>query len=224
MSAEMVAAAKPLLGGHAAHLLTLGGPAVALGVFAAWTDLRSRAGGRTRAAWRVNRTLAALAAAGTLVATAVHVDVAPEHFHEAIWFGVFFTVTAACQLAWSALMLTRPKPWTVVAGLVGNAGIVALWAYTRAVAVPIGPEAGRPEEIGVADLVATCAELAVVVLAVWMVVRGQASARSSHEPGSRSWLRSRCDWATPCGSTRSMTSVRGTPARSNAITSGNRRI
>lgn len=172
-------AAAPFLGRHGVHLLSLAGPAVALAVFAAWADLRARTGGRVRTPAPVGRTLSAIAAAFALVATAVHVRVAPEHFHEALVFGVFFVVTATCQLGWSALMLARPRMWTAVAGGVGNGAVLALWAYTRAVSVPIGPDAGRPEEIGALDIVATAAEAAVVVLVIAIVVRAMRASRRS---------------------------------------------
>jgi hypothetical protein len=104
--------------------------------------------------------------------------VTPEHFEEAVVYGVFFAVAAAAQLGWALLMCLRPQRWTVLAGLVGNAAMVALWAVTRTVGVPLGPGAGTTEEIGGLDIAATGFELTLVVAVSLIVLRSRRSAAS----------------------------------------------
>jgi hypothetical protein len=190
VTSAAVVVAQSFLSAHSIHLLSVALPAAALAVFAAGADLRSHARTRVRIPFRASRPLTVAAAGCGVVATAVHIDVAPEHFHEAMAFGVFFVVTAACQLGWSALMLTRPRAWVTLAGAVGNTAVVALWLYTRAIAVPIGPDAGRPEAIGALDIVATLAETSVVVLAMWIIVDARRRCRTqtnldAPSPGQR---------------------------------------
>ena len=56
-------------------------------------------------------------------------------------------------------MLARPRRADLSAALAFSLGVVALWAFTRFVGVPIGPDNGATEELGVLDIFATCAEL-----------------------------------------------------------------
>jgi hypothetical protein len=94
---------------------------------------------------------------GSLVAAAVHLVVMPEHFEESTLYGVFF----AGWVAW------RPAPGLLRAGIAGNATIVALWAYTRAIEVPLGPGRGSTESVGGLDVLATFAEVTVVLGCMW---------------------------------------------------------
>jgi hypothetical protein len=170
MNVLAAAAPGPFLSTHAVHLLTIALPAVALAVTAGIADLRARTRTRTRCSFTPARWLTSSAAVVGLVATAVHVRVAPEHFHEAVLFGVFFTLTSICQFGWSALMITRPRRWLVWSGAIGNSLVIGLWAYTRLVSVPIGPEAGRPEDIGMPDIIATTAETLLVILTIAIII------------------------------------------------------
>jgi hypothetical protein len=99
------------------------------------------------------------AAVGSVVAAAVHVVVTPEHFRESVLFGAFFVALAACQLGYAAALLVRPTSRLLAVGIVGAAGAVVLWALTRTVGLPLGPEVWRPEPVGALDLVAVAAEL-----------------------------------------------------------------
>ena len=87
----------------------------------------------------------------------------PEHFDEWLGYGLFFLVLALAQLVYSVLLLRRPSSRTVlVAGIVGNALIIGLWAVTRTVGIPLGPASGEVEAIGVVDTVSKLAELALI--------------------------------------------------------------
>lgn len=170
MDATLAAESAGFASRHGTHLLTVVVPSLAMAVFALGAELRVRLRGRTDRIV-VPRSAATAAAVFSLLATAVHVAVAPEHFHEAVAFGVFFTVTSICQLAWAALMLGRLRRSVVVAGALGNAAIVVLWLYTRLVGVPVGPEAGETEAFGSLDVLSSAAEIGIVALTVWMLVR-----------------------------------------------------
>lgn len=110
-----------------------------------------------RSAWLATAVIASLLAAG------VHVIVMPEHFDESAEYGAFFAVAATAQIGYALLVAWRPSHALLRTGIAGNASVVALWAYTRFVEVPLGPGRGAREEIGGLDLLATGAELAVVV-------------------------------------------------------------
>jgi hypothetical protein len=154
---------------HGVHLLTILGPAVAMAMLALGADAR---------AWlrRHERPVpcGALLAAAALscTAAAVHVIVCPEHYREHTLYGVFFTVAAASQLGWAAwLLVSKGRRWLVGLGLAGNVAMVALWAVSRTVGLPLGPEAGSVESIGKLDIIATTAEVGLVAVCVWMLVR-----------------------------------------------------
>jgi hypothetical protein len=167
-------AERGVVAAHTAHLLVIGVPTITMTLIAIVADLRSRVARRRQARAMVNsRSLAAAAAACSVLATAIHITVAPAHFHEDVLFGVFFTVTATCQLGWAVVVLTRPTRLWLVAGCVGNAAVVSLWFYTRFVGLPLGPEAGAREEIGARDLMATGVELLLVLTTAWLLARSR---------------------------------------------------
>lgn len=166
---------------HRAHLLVVGVPTLAMVAIALAADVRSHLNRRGQHRRLVgNRTLVAAAAACSLLAMAIHVSVAPEHFHEDVLFGVFFTITAACQLGWAVLAFVQPRRHWMLAGCLGNAAIVALWAYTRFVSLPLGPSAGSREDIGTRDVLATCAELLLVVTTAWALGRSRRTSSTAH--------------------------------------------
>ena len=102
----------------------------------------------------------------SLSAALIHVVASVHHFAEWWLFGVGFMVMAVAQ-ATSAVSLTfsdaRPV-LTAAAAL--NAAIVLLWVWSRTLGLPIGPEAGSAEEIGVADVMASVTEAVIVAAAV----------------------------------------------------------
>jgi hypothetical protein len=110
----------------------------------------------------------AIASAG---AAATHAAVGPAHFREAAAFGVFFALAAASQAGWAVLLLLRPTRRLLVVGAIGNAAVVALWAVTRTIGLPIGPDPWRPEAIGAADALAAQLEIALTLGASWLLFR-----------------------------------------------------
>jgi hypothetical protein len=138
-------------------------------------------------AWRPRSAAArgalVLAAVASLAAAVAHAQVAPEHFAEWWGYGTFFVVAAAAQLALAAILLAfavgreralpavaRREALVYGAGIVGNALLVALWAWTRLVGDFVGPMAGSKEEIGLVDVAAKACEAATVaaLAALWV--------------------------------------------------------
>ena len=109
-----------------------------------------------------------------LVASAgVHLAVTPAHLREFAAFGVFFVVAGLSQLA-AALWCVRRASMAAVwfaAGL--SAAIVLVWLMSRTIGLPIGPEAGTAEPVGLADVVSTIYEVAAVVISIAVARRLQ---------------------------------------------------
>jgi len=107
----------------------------------------------------------------SLVAASIHVLVTPEHFQEWWGYGVFFLVSAVLQAVFALVVIGRPSRAVLIAGLVGNLAIVAMWVVSRSSGVPFfGPNVGEIEEIGVHDIVATAAEIVLVLLLAYALV------------------------------------------------------
>src|SRR3712207_9134364 len=74
---------------------------------------------------------------------------------------------------YTTLFRSPSRPLLLLLGVGGNLSIVVLYLLTRTVGIPFfGPHAGEVEGVGVADLSATAAELALVVALLAALVRG----------------------------------------------------
>lgn len=111
------------------------------------------------------------AAAMTLAAGIVHASVVRAHFHESLLYGGFFITTAGVQVTLALLVAYQPSPRYLRLAFVANASLVALWAQTRIVAVPIGPSAGVRERIGLPDALATGFEFGAIVMTGLVMAR-----------------------------------------------------
>ena len=128
------------------------------------------------------RPLIRLAAAG-LLATAggLHLAALPDHLQASTVAGAFFAVTAAAQLLGAVLLATQPSSRTIRAVVVGNVGVLFLWAVSRTTGLPTGGELGVREPFGLLDGFAAAAEILVVVAGLAATVHrlpGAASRRS----------------------------------------------
>jgi hypothetical protein len=103
----------------------------------------------------------------SLGAAAIHFAVIGEHFEEYWLFGLFFASLGWYQALWAVLYVLRPIPLLGSMAFVVNTGTVALWLWTRTVGVPIGPQAGELEPIGVPDAAASTFEVAIVLGLMW---------------------------------------------------------
>jgi hypothetical protein len=102
-------------------------------------------------------------AALSIAAGVIHAVVVPEHLEEWWVFGAFFIITAVFQLAWAAVMALRPSAIVYTTGGLVNGAIIAVWALSRTIGLPIGPEAWMPEPASTLDVAATLTELLLVV-------------------------------------------------------------
>lgn len=166
----MVGVSAPAPTGHpwwhyAAVLLA---PVVAMVLTRATTGRRSLAdSGRAwwSAARRAPRSVQLLSL-GSLAVASIHLGVCPEHFQEALLYGVFFVVLATLQLTWGAVVVARPTRIVLFAGALLNGATIILWLVSRTSGLPVGPEPWEPETFGWLDIAASAIELAIVLLAL----------------------------------------------------------
>jgi hypothetical protein len=114
------------------------------------------------------RTAVALASGG---AATIHFAVIAQHLEEYWLFGAFFIGVAIAQLAWAMVVLIRPSRAVYLAGCVGNAVVAATWVVSRTTGLPLGPESGEPESVGIADAVATAFEVVIAAGALLLLLR-----------------------------------------------------
>lgn len=101
----------------------------------------------------------------SMLAALLHLWVMPEHFEEWWGYGLFFLAAAAFQALYTMLMpRLAGRQSFLIAGVVGNLSIIALYLVTRTIGVPAGPHAGQLEEVGFIDVAATSAEALLVVI------------------------------------------------------------
>lgn len=131
-------------------------------------ELERRAAQPERDVSEALRFAVALASAG---AATIHFAVIAQHLEEYWLFGSFFIGVAILQLAWATVVLYLPSPAVYLAGLVGNAAVAATWVVSRTTGLPLGPESGEPEPVGVADTVATAFEVLVAAGALLLLLR-----------------------------------------------------
>jgi hypothetical protein len=103
-----------------------------------------------------------LLAALSLCAAVIHVGFAPSHFSEVWSHGAFFIAMAWYQLLLAFLLVTRPKRWVYVFGLL-NLLLIGVWVMSRTVGAPFGGDAWTPEGVGFPDVLATVFEGLIVV-------------------------------------------------------------
>jgi hypothetical protein len=123
---------------------------------------------------KLGRTERRLTAAGELVLVAgvlvfassvIHSVVIADHFDQYWPFGVFFAVVTLAQACWAALVYQQPlKERLLLWGAVGNALLIVVWAVSRTVGVPLGPQPWQPEPVAAIDVLSTLDELATVIL------------------------------------------------------------
>jgi len=114
----------------------------------------------------------------------IHVAVVPEHLAEEWIFGAFFILAAVFQIAWAVVVVLRPSAIVLTTGALVNGAIIAVWALSRTIGLPIGPEAWVPEPVSSVDVTATLMELLLVV----SLVLARARSRDGTSPSSRATI------------------------------------
>lgn len=118
------------------------------------------------------RALERAAAILSFVAGAIHLLAGPEHADEWWAYGLFFYGVAAAQVGYGLLLVTHGIEgwggWDAVrrrvylAGAWGTVAVIAVWALSRTVGVPVGPEAFEAEGIGPLDVSSKIVEAALL--------------------------------------------------------------
>lgn len=150
-------------------------------------DMEQAALGGTSAVPTRRRALAGATAALSLGAGVVHLAVAPDHWLEYRAFGVFFLLAGLVQLAWAWAVWLRPAGPLLRIGVGGNAALLALWAVSRTVGLPIGPHHWSPEVFGWADGITDALEVGSLAIASWML-RGPSQASASPVERRVGWM------------------------------------
>jgi hypothetical protein len=116
-------------------------------------------------------------------AALIHLLVTPGHFGEWWGYGAFMLAAFVAQAIYAAALLVWPG-WKLLllAGVIGNLAIIGMWAVSRTVGIPLGPETGEVEGIGVLDLVCTASEATLVVVLVVLLALHQRG-RDAHTQG-----------------------------------------
>ena len=98
--------------------------------------------------------------------------------HGRAWwgYGLFFVVIVVGQGVYSLLLPHYGRVQRfLVAGVLGNTALIALWAWTRTLGgIPIGPHR-HIEPVGLVDSVAMTLQLVAVVLLVQALIRLRAA-------------------------------------------------
>ena len=117
----------------------------------------------------------------SLGAGLVHVAMIQEHLDHWLLAGVFFGVLAVVQIGWGLAALARDRAPFPRSFIVLNLTVVALWALSRTVGLPAGPDAGTAEAVGTSDVLAMV--LHVLVVASLVVAMLTASDTEPAVPG-----------------------------------------
>ena len=93
------------------------------------------------------------------------------HFDEWLAAGVFFVALTVFQMV-GALALPAVSSRLVYGGIIaGSVGTILVWAVSRTVGMPFGPEAGEGGPVGMPDLVASFFELLTAVALLPLLLR-----------------------------------------------------
>ncbi|HEX7735193.1 MAG TPA: multicopper oxidase family protein, partial [Ktedonobacteraceae bacterium] len=104
-------------------------------------------------------------------AAAINFSVAPDRFMEYIPFGIFFVLVAVAQVIVASLTLFRPYRRLIGFYFGGNALVLILWFVSLKVGLPVGPFAGRPEVLNVADTLIIALEVLSLLLSGLLLLR-----------------------------------------------------
>lgn len=103
-----------------------------------------------------------------LIATAaIHFLEGPAHFEEDAIYGWFFLGTGFAQSAAAIALIVRPGRRLLLITGAGSLAVVAVWASSRTVGIPVGAEAGSIEPVSRPDLIATVLELGAAAISIW---------------------------------------------------------
>lgn len=121
----------------------------------------------TRETTRLGSGLDLVLAALLAGAGVIHFAMVPVHAGGSWIDPVGFAVVGWFQIVTAGLLLTRrATPGVHLAVVLGNLGVLGLWAWSRTVGLPVGTHANVVEPVEAIDLIAAGLEAAAVVLAL----------------------------------------------------------
>ncbi|MEA2358889.1 MAG: hypothetical protein QOI62_2149 [Solirubrobacteraceae bacterium] len=119
----------------------------------------------------------AVAAACLLGAEGIHAAVIADHFAEWWAEGLFFFVLCVLEAGLAVALLLAPSRRVCQAAVAASVATVGVWAWSRTVGVPLGPNAGYPEPAGRVDVVATVLETLTALALAPTAMRSAAALR-----------------------------------------------
>lgn len=99
----------------------------------------------------------------SLGAAMIHFAVMADHVREWWLAGAFFAALGWFQALWSVGYVVRPSIGLVGAAIAVNALTVVIWAWSRTLGLPFGPDPGVAEAVGAPDVLATLLEVVLVI-------------------------------------------------------------
>jgi hypothetical protein len=102
--------------------------------------------------------LRVVVALSLLGAAVIHAAQTPSHVEDWWAAGIVFVTLAAVQAVLGVAALAVTDRGLYAAAIVVSVVTITLWAGSRTIGLPVGPEVGQPEPVGRADLVATLLE------------------------------------------------------------------
>jgi hypothetical protein len=127
-------------------------------------------------------------AAGLVGSAVIHAAVVPEHLQEWTAAGIFFVVLTAAQLAVAIQVVAKPRRLVVLGAAAISVLPLLLWAVSRTVGLPFGPESGVAESIGLADGAAGALEIGTLVAAVVLLRKAGSLGRRTAVSAHVNWL------------------------------------
>src|SRR5262245_64993919 len=101
----------------------------------------------------------------------LHVAVAPPHLREYLPFGITFLAVGAAQIILAIEFLARPSRRFSALLLAMNAGFIGAWFISRTSGLPVGPQPGVPEAVGLTDVVCVVLEILAAVFLLSLMAR-----------------------------------------------------
>lgn len=111
------------------------------------------------------------AAALAMAAGFIHLAVTPEHFEEAVSFGLFMLIVGVAQLLVGLLLVIHPSRPLIFAALLGTAAVFGVFAIAYTVGLPLGPHPGEAEEMGPAVILSKGIELGLLLILAYLSTR-----------------------------------------------------
>lgn len=102
---------------------------------------------------------------------AIHLAVTLAHLRDDAGSAVFFVSVALLQLGAAALCARRACRSVVWASAALSVAIAGVWFVSRTAGLPVGPDAGQAQAVGLADVVSTGYELVAATVAVALGTR-----------------------------------------------------